>query len=347
MSKGSSQWHVVRALVDEGSNPFELACLTEVLAIDRPEVGGLLYDFQVCAQRSRVPMRQGFFSMTGIAPLSALEHAGTVIVPNRPDTAAPHHPEVLDAIARAHDRGARLIGTCSGAFTLAEAGVLDGRRVTVHWQWADEFRARYPRVRVDDAVLFVDDGDILTSAGSAAALDLALHVVRRDHGAEIGAAVARRLVFPGHRPGGQQQFIERPLPGEAGSSLAEALVWAEEHATEPISVSDIASRAAMGTATLHRRFRSELGCTPLQWLTTVRVEHARRLLERTNLTVEQVAHRSGLGTATNLRNHLAALTGLTPTAYRRTFRPASPQWGARGTALVPRTRTGAGAPSTP
>ncbi|MEU1983624.1 helix-turn-helix domain-containing protein [Nocardia sp. NPDC019395] len=319
MSKDSSQLHSVVALVDEDSNPFELACLTEVLGIDRPEVGGLLYDFRMCARESKVSMRQGFFVMTDIAGLPALDQADTVIVPNRPDTATPHHPAVLEAIAGAYDRGARMIGTCSGAFTLAEAGVLDGRRVTVHWQWAEEFRDRYPRVRVDDAVLFVDDGDILTSAGSAAALDLALHIVRRDHGAEIGAAVARRLVFPGHRPGGQRQFIERPLPREAESPLAAALVWAEQQATESITVADIASRAAMSPATLHRRFRAELGCTPNQWLTTVRVEHARRLLEQTDLAIDQIAHQSGLGTAANLRDRLAGHTGLTPTAYRRTF----------------------------
>ncbi|TDC99988.1 helix-turn-helix domain-containing protein [Saccharopolyspora terrae] len=319
MSQGSSHLHSVVALVDDGSNPFELACLTEVLGIDRPEVGGLLYDFQMCARESKVSMRQSFFVMTDIASLSALEQADTVIVPNRPNTTAPHHPDVLHAIAHAYDRGARMIGMCSGAFTLAEAGLLDGRRVTVHWQWAEEFRARYPRVRVDDAVLFVDDGDILTSAGSAAALDLALHVVRRDHGAEIGACVARRLVFPGHRPGGQRQFIERPLPKEAESPLAVALAWAEQRATEPITVADIAARAAMSPATLHRRFRNELGCTPNQWLTAVRVEHARRLLEQTELAIDQIAHQSGLGTAANLRDRLATHTGLTPTAYRRTF----------------------------
>lgn len=319
MSQVSSQLHVVAALVDEGSNPFELACLTEVLGIDRPEVGGLLYDLQMCARQPTVPMRQGFFAMTGIATLSALQRADTVIVPNRPDTATPHHPDVLDAIAQAHGRGARMIGMCSGAFTLAEAAVLDGRRVTLHWQWAEEFRARYPRVHVDDGVLFVDDGDILTSAGSAAALDLALHVVRRDHGAEIGTAVARRLVFPGHRPGGQRQFIEHPIPKETESPLAAALAWAEQHATEPISVADIASRAAMSPASLHRRFRNELGSTPIQWLTSVRVEHARRLLEQTDLAVDQIAHRSGLGSAANLRTRLADQTGLTPSAYRRAF----------------------------
>ncbi|MDN5726988.1 MAG: helix-turn-helix domain-containing protein [Propionibacteriales bacterium] len=319
MSQDSSHRHSVVALVDEGSNPFELACLTEVLGIDRPEVGGLLYDFGMCAREPAVSMRQGFFTMTDIADLSALALADTVIVPNRPDTVAPHHPEVLEAIAQARGRGARMIGTCSGAFTLAEAGVLEGHRVTVHWQWAEEFRARYPRVHVDDLVLFVDDGDILTSAGSAAALDLALHVVRRDHGAEIGAAVARRLVFAGHRPGGQRQFIERPLPKLNTSPLAAALAWAEQHATEAITVTDVASRAAMSPATLHRRFRNELGCTPNQWLTAVRVEHARRLLERTDLAIDQIAHNSGLGTAANLRDRIATHTGLTPTAYRRTF----------------------------
>lgn len=319
MSQVSSQLHVVAALVDEGSNPFELACLTEVLGIDRPEVGGLLYELRMCARQPTVPMRQGFFAMTGIAALCALQRADTVIVPNRPDTSTPHHPDVLDAIAQAHDRGARMIGLCSGAFTLAESAVLDGRRVTVHWQWAEEFRARYPRVIVDDGVLFVDDGDILTSAGSAAALDLALHVVRRDHGAEVGMAVARRLVFPGHRPGGQRQFIERPIPKKTESPLTAALAWAEQHATGPISVADIASRAALSPASLHRRFRNELGSTPLQWLTSVRVEHARRLLEHTDLAVDQIALRSGLGSASNLRTRLADQTGLTPSAYRRTF----------------------------
>ncbi|MCP2255791.1 AraC family transcriptional regulator, transcriptional activator FtrA [Prauserella aidingensis] len=319
MPQQSSRVRRVVALVDEGSNPFELACLTEVLGIDRPEVGGLLYDVQLCAREPTVPMRQGFFAMTGIAGLSALDDADTVIVPNRPDTDTPHHPDVLHAIRGAHERGARMIGMCSGAFTLADAGVLDGRRATMHWQWADEFRDRFPRVVVDDAVLFVDDGDILTAAGSAAALDLALHVVRRDHGAEIAAAVARRLVFPGHRPGGQRQFVERPIPKEAESPLAGALTWAEHHATGPLTVADIATRAAMSPATLHRRFRAELGCTPNQWLTAVRVEHARRLLERTDLAVDQIAHRSGLGTAANLRTRLVEHTGLTPTAYRRTF----------------------------
>ncbi len=308
------------ALVDEGSNPFELACITEVFGIDRPEAGGMLYDFRLCARKTGVRMRQNFFTMTGIAGLDALDEADTVIVPNRPDTAVPHHPAVLTAIARAHDRGARLVGMCSGAFTLAEAGVLSGRRATLHWQWADEFRRRFPDVVVDEEVLFVDDGDILTSAGSAAALDLALYIVGRDHGADIATTVARRLVFAAHRPGGQRQFIERPVPRGDGSSLDTALAWAEHHATEPLTVKDIARRAAMSPATLHRRFRAELGHTPLEWLSSIRLAHARRLLETTTLSVEQVASASGLGTPANLRARLAAETGLSPTAYRRQFR---------------------------
>ncbi|NDL59793.1 GlxA family transcriptional regulator [Phytoactinopolyspora mesophila] len=321
MSQESSQGtlHRIGALVDEGSNPFEIACMTEVFGIHRPEAGGLLYDFQLCARQQRVPMRQDFFTMTELAGLRVLDQADTVIVPNRPDTSSPRHPEVLAAITRAHERGARLVGMCSGAFTLAEAGVLAGRRATVHWKWADEFRLRFPDVVLDENVLFIDDGDILTSAGSAAALDLALHIVRTDHGTDIATAVARRLVFAAHRPGGQRQFIERPIPRDTGSALSAALDWAERHATESIGVGDIARRAAMSPATLHRRFRAEIGRTPLEWLSALRLAHARRLLETTALSVEQIAHASGLGTSANLRTHLTAETGLSPTTYRRQF----------------------------
>ncbi|MFC5677321.1 GlxA family transcriptional regulator [Aeromicrobium endophyticum] len=212
-------------LVDDGSNPFELACMLEVLGIDRPELGGPLYDVRLCGATPRVPMRQDFFTMTGIGGLETIDGADTVIVPNRPDVDRPHTPVVLEAIARAHDRGARLVGMCSGAFTLAEAGVLDGRRVTLHWMWADAFRRRYPDVTVEESVLFVDDGQILTSAGSSSALDLALHVVRTDHGAAVATSVARRLVYSAHRTGGQQQFIERPVPrGRRGAAGAGHLV---------------------------------------------------------------------------------------------------------------------------
>lgn len=268
-SRGASAHglHRVVVIVDADSNPFELGCATEVFGLRRPELGRELYDFRLCSPEPDTLMRDGFFTLSGVAGLEAAEAADTVIVPNRPDIDVPRRPAVLDAVRRAHARGARLVGFCSGAFTLAEAGVLDGRRATAHWQWADSFRERFPAVSLEEDVLFVDDGDILTAAGSAAALDLGLHIVRRDHGAEIANAVSRRLVFAAHRDGGQRQFVERPVPAIPDESLAPVLAWAQERLDEPLAVADLASRAAVSPATLHRRFRAQLGTTPPAWLT--------------------------------------------------------------------------------
>ncbi|MEY9844172.1 GlxA family transcriptional regulator [Streptacidiphilus sp. MAP5-3] len=328
MTQGSSHHtrrtgtlHRVVVIVDANSNPFELGCVTEVFGLRRPELGHDLYDFRLCSAEPRTRMRDGFFTLTGVAGLDATEDADTVIVPNRPDVETPRHPAVLDAVRRAHARGARLIGFCSGAFTLAEAGVLDGRRATAHWQWADSFRARFPAVRLESDVLFVDDGDILTAAGSAAALDLGLHVVRRDHGAEVANSVSRRLVFAAHRDGGQRQFVERPLPDLPDESLSPVLAWAQERLDLPLTVADLAGRAAVSPATLHRRFRAQLGTTPLTWLTGERLALACRLIERGENRFELVARRSGLGTAANLRALMRRETGITPSAYRRRFGP--------------------------
>lgn len=337
MSQGSSQQavpvpargrgsalHRVVVIVDANSNPFELGCASEVFGLRRPELGEgreLLYDFGLCSPEPETVMRDGFFTLSGVRGLEAADTADTVIVPNRPDVAVPRRPAVLDAIRRAHARGARLVGFCSGAFTLAEAGVLDGRRATAHWQWADAFRARFPAVRLEEDVLFVDDGDILTAAGSAAALDLGLHVVRRDHGAEVASAVSRRLVFAAHRDGGQRQFIERPVPEVPEESLAPVLAWAQERLDRPLAVADLAARAAVSPATLHRRFRAELGTTPLAWLTGERVTLARRLLERGEARLDVVARACGLGTAAHLRTLVRRETGLSPSAYRNRFGP--------------------------
>ncbi|GGQ66061.1 GlxA family transcriptional regulator [Streptomyces asoensis] len=313
--------HRVVVIVDENSNPFELGCATEVFGLRRPEIGRQLYDFRLCSPEPAPRMRDGFFTLTGVAGLEAADTADTLIVPNRPDVEVPRRPAVLDAVRRAHARGARLIGLCSGAFTLAEAGVLDGRRATAHWQWADAFRARFPAVRLEADVLFVDDGDILTAAGSAAALDLGLHVVRRDHGAEVANSVSRRLVFAAHRDGGQRQFVERPMPDVPDESLAPVLSWAQERLDSPLTIADLATRAAVSPATLHRRFRTQLGTTPLAWLTAERLALACRLIERGESRFEVVARRSGLGTATNLRVLMRRGTGITPSAYRRRFGP--------------------------
>jgi AraC family transcriptional regulator, transcriptional activator FtrA len=327
MAKESS--HAVRAagvhrvvvIVDENSNPFELGCATEVFGLRRPELGRDLYDFRLCSAEPSIVMRDGFFTLTGVADLEEADTADTLIVPNRPDIEVPRRPAVLDAVRRAHARGTRLIGFCSGAFTLAEAGVLDGRRATAHWQWAGSFRSRFPAVRLESDVLFVDDGDILTAAGSAAALDLGLPVVRRDPGAEVANSVSRRLVFAAHRDGGQRQFVERPMPELPDESLVSVLAWAGERLDAPLTVSDLAARAAVSPATLHRRFQAQLGTTPLRWLTNERLALACRLIERGESRFEVVARRSGLGTAANLRTLMRRETGINPSAYQRRFGP--------------------------
>ncbi|CAL9511516.1 hypothetical protein SUDANB108_03671 [Streptomyces sp. enrichment culture] len=330
MPQGSSHRpHRVALLVDENSNPFEMSCAIEIFGLRRPELGRELYDFRLCAVAPRTRMRDGFFTLTGVAGPEAAEDADTLIVPNRPDTGTPRSPRVLDAVRRAHARGARLVGFCSGAFTLAEAGLLRGRRAACHWMWAESFRARFPEVRLEPDVLFVDDGDILTSSGSASALDLGLHLVRRDHGAEIANHVSRRLVFAAHRDGGQRQFVERPVPEVRDASLAPLLQWAQERIGEPLTVADLAARARVSPATLHRRFRAQLGTTPLAWLSAERVALACRLIERGEERLEVVAARSGLGTAANLRQRLRRATGLSPSAYRRRFGAGG------GEALVP------------
>ncbi|MFI6543274.1 GlxA family transcriptional regulator [Streptomyces prunicolor] len=332
MPQGSSQPqrppsrpHRVAVIVDEGTNPFEVGVATELFGLPRPELGlpGPLYEVLVCTPAREVRMNHGFFSLTGAHGLDAVDTADTLVVPGRPDNVVPRGAAVLDAIRRTHARGARVMSLCTGSFALAEAGLLEGRRATTHWMWADRFRALHPRVRLEPDVLFVDDGDILTASGSAAALDLGLHVVRRDHGAEIANAVSRRLVFAAHRDGGQRQFVERPLPDVLDESLAPLLAWAQERLGEPLTVAELAARAAVSPATLHRRFRAQLGTTPLAWLTGERVALACRLIERGEERLDVVAARCGLGTGANLRVRLRKETGLSPSAYRRRFGPAA------------------------
>ncbi|MER7924169.1 helix-turn-helix domain-containing protein [Streptomyces sp. NPDC096057] len=317
--------HRVAVIVDEGTNPFEVGVATELFGLPRPELGlpGPLYEVLVCTPAPEVRMNHGFFTLSGAHDLDAVDSADTLVVPGRPDNVVPRGAAVLDAIRRTHARGARVMSLCTGTFALAEAGLLDGRRATTHWMWAELFRTLHPRVRLEPDVLFVDDGNVLTASGSAAALDLGLHVVRRDHGAEIANAVSRRLVFAAHRDGGQRQFVERPLPDVPDESLAPLLAWARERLGEPLTVAGLASRAAVSPATLHRRFRAQLGTTPLAWLTGERVALACRLIERGEERLDVVAATCGLGTGANLRTRLRRETGLSPSAYRRRFGPAS------------------------
>ncbi|MEU3932975.1 helix-turn-helix domain-containing protein [Streptomyces sp. NPDC029044] len=322
MSQGSSQRpHRVAVIVDEGTNPFEVGVATELFGLPRPELGlpGPLYEVTLCAPVPEIRMNHGFFTLTGVRGLDAVAEADTLVVPGRPDNVVPRGPDVLDAIRRAHARGARVMSFCTGAFALAEAGLLDGRRAATHWRWADSFRRLHPKVLLEPDVLFVDEGNLLTAAGSAAALDLGLHIWRRDHGAEIANHVSRRLVFAAHRDGGQRQFVERPVPEVRDESLAPLLAWAQERLGEPLTVANLAARARVSPATLHRRFRAQLGTTPLAWLTSQRVTLACRLIERGEERLEVVAARSGLGSAANLRARLRQATGLSPSAYRRRF----------------------------
>ncbi|WP_433408391.1 helix-turn-helix domain-containing protein [Saccharomonospora azurea] len=324
MSQESSQAaHRVVAIVDNGSNPFELGVATELFGLRRPELDGQLsapwYDFRLCAATPTVSMHAGFFSLSDVEPLDIVDDADTVLVPNRPDPEVSPSAPVVEAVRSAAARGARLMSFCTGAFTLAEAGVLDGLRATTHWRWADAFRARFPRVELDPDVLYVDEGAVLTSAGSAAALDLGLHVIRKDHGADVANAVSRRAVFAGHRDGGQRQFVERPVPRDVHAGLSDVLEWARRRLDRPLTVRDLARRAAVSPATLHRRFAAEVGTTPLAWLTGERVRLACQLLERGELPLDRVAEASGLGTASNLRSLLRKHVGVSPTEYRRRF----------------------------
>jgi transcriptional regulator GlxA family with amidase domain len=317
--------HRVAVIVDEGTNPFEVGVATELFGLPRPELGvdGPLYEVTLCTPDPQVRMNHGFFTLTGVPGLEAADDADTLVVPGRPDNVVPRGEAVLDAIRRTHARGARVVSFCTGTFALAEAGLLDGRRATTHWMWAESFRALHPGVVLEPDVLFVDEGGILTAAGSAAALDLGLHLWRLDHGAEIANAVSRRLVFAAHRDGGQRQFVVRPVPAVPDASLGPLLAWAQERLDEPLTVADLAARAAVSPATLHRRFRAQLGTTPLAWLTAERVTLARRLIERGEARLDVVAARCGLGTAANLRARLRRETGLSPSAYRRRFAAAA------------------------
>jgi transcriptional regulator GlxA family with amidase domain len=279
------------------------------------------YRFTVCApEPGPVPSTTGY-DVQADAGLDALDTADTVVVPGFWPLTDPD-PEILAGLQRAARRGARLASVCIGAFALAAAGVLDGRAATTHWQHSDAMAARFPAVRLRPDVLFVDEGQVLTSAGVSAGIDLCLHLYRQDHGAAAAAEVARRMVAPMHRPGGQAQYSLRPLP-RPGQGLAPTCAWALEQMRRPLTVADLARHAHLSPRTFARQFLAETGLTPLRWLTAQRVLEARRMLEATDLTVDDIAHRCGFSTPANLRVQLARVVGTTPSAYRATYRGTS------------------------
>jgi len=313
--------HTVAVLATDGTAPFELAVACEVFGIDRSDhLGVPWYRFMVVAGDEPPIRTKAGFSIDTPYRLADLRRADTIVVPMWYPDEEPR-PELLDALRAAHARGTRMLSVCSGAFLLAAAGLLDGRRATTHWMFTDDLAARYPRVRVDPGVLYVDDGDVLTSAGTAAGIDLCLHVVRKDHGAEIANAVARRMVVPPHRDGGQAQYIADPVPPCTGTDLfTDTMTWMLEHLDEQVTVEDLAERSAMSPRTFARRFRAVTGTTPLQWVLRQRVLLAQRLLETTDEPVERIATQCGFGTAAGMRQHFTRFVHTTPQAYRRTFR---------------------------
>ncbi|MFG1810193.1 GlxA family transcriptional regulator [Streptomyces sp. NPDC049040] len=276
------------------------------------------YEVELCTPEPGVVGTSGGADVVIRSGLEALDRADTVIVAGTGSKAEPD-PRVLAALRDAAAAGKRVASICTGAFLLAEAGLLDGRRATTYWTYTRELADRYPAVDIQPDVLFVQDGQLLTSSGYAAGIDLCLHIIRTDYGAAIANSVARHALVAPVRPGGQAQFTETPLPAEKGTSFADTRAWAMTRLDQPLTLTDLARHAAVSVRTLTRRFHAETGLSPLQWLLHQRVERARELLETTTLPVDQVARASGLGTADSLRQHLLRRVGLTPSDYRSAF----------------------------
>jgi len=314
--------HTVAAVLVDGVAAFELGVACEIFGLRRPELNVPWYHFLVCAAEPPPLRSSGGMLIDTPYGLDALAQADTLVFTSwRSPSERPPEP-LLDAVRQADARGARLVSICSGAFILAAAGVLDGRPATTHWRYSEALAAGYPRIKVAADVLYVDDGRVLTSAGTAAAIDLCLHIVRRDYGAEIANSVARRMVVPPHREGGQAQYVDRPVaPVADADALGRALVWAMQNLHRPQSVPDLARRAAMSPRTFARRFRAEHGTTPHRWLLHQRLLLARRWLEMGAESVEDAAERSGFGSAAALRMHFRRAFGTSPQAYRRQFGP--------------------------
>ncbi len=311
--------HKVVALAYDRLCTFEFGCTVELFALARPELTVPWYEFAVCAAE-RGPIRAtGGIRLTVPQTLRALESADTIVIPGWRAPEEPPSPELLGRLRRAFERGARLASICSGVFVLAAAGVLDGKRATTHWKYVAQLSARYPRIRVEPNALYVDEGQVLTSAGSAAGLDMLLHLVRRDHGAKIANQVAQRLVIPPHRDGGQAQFVPRPLPTDERGRLAHLIDFIRAHLAAPHTIGSLAARAAMSPRTLQREFTGATGQAPYEWIVGERIERAKELLETTRLTAQGVAARVGLGSAESLRHHFRRRVGTTPAQYRRRF----------------------------
>lgn len=310
---------LVVALVYDGLCMFEFACAAEVFGLARPELGEDWYRFETCAMEGGDIRGQHGVRVRPDGNLDRLDAAGTIVIPGWKgvDEAVP--PVIVDALRRAHARGARLLSICSGSFVLAATGLLDGRRATTHWRYAEAMRETYPAIEVDPGVLYVDEGQLLTSAGSAAGLDLCLHLVRRDRGPAVANHVARRLVIPPHRDGGQAQFVERPVASRERDLLGPVMDAMRRRLADDLPLATLAAMAAMSERSFIRRFKASTGTTPADWLTDLRIDRARELLEASTLSIDLIAGQTGLGTATTMRHHFRRKLGTSPGAYRQRF----------------------------
>ncbi|MFI9203247.1 GlxA family transcriptional regulator [Streptomyces sp. NPDC053048] len=315
--------HRVVVLALEGVYPFELSIPVRIFGTAAGSGGEPLYEVVTCGLDGGQVATSADFAITVDRGSEALRTADTLVIP--PFTCGPDEerdwlPEALTQALALLPARARVVSICTASYVLAAAGLLDGRRATTHWNEAEHFQRSFPQVEVDANVLFVDGGQVLTAAGVAAGVDLCLHLVRRDHGSEVANRVARLCVVPPWREGGQAQYIDRPVPEPSAATTAATRAWALRQLHEPLTLAELAEHAGMSVRTFCRRFRDEVGMPPGQWLTRQRVEHARRLLETTDLPVDQVAAHAGFGTAASLRQHLASMIGVSPTAYRQAFR---------------------------
>jgi AraC family transcriptional activator FtrA len=311
--------HLVVALAYDRLCTFEFGCVVELFALERPELGVDWYDFKVCAVEPGPIRAAGGITVQAPYEPELLALADTIVIPGWRDADEPPPPALLDAIRAAHARGARLCSICSGVFVLAAAGVLDGLRATTHWRYTERLARRHPRVIVQPDDLYVDQGQVITSAGSAAGIDMLLHLVRRDHGARVGNLVAQRLVVAPHREGGQAQFLPRPMAHDEQGRLSRLMDWLRANPAQPHTVKSMAERAAMSARTLQRQFQDATGMGPVEWLTRERIAIAKDLLEAADVPLAQVAERAGFGSEESLRHHFRRLAATSPGAYRRRF----------------------------
>lgn len=311
--------HLVVALAYDRLCTFEFGCAVELFALERPELGVDWYQFAVCAIEPGPIRAAGGIGINAPYDPSLLARADTIVIPGWRDADEAPPPALLQQLRAAHARGARLCSICSGVFILAAAGLLDGQRATTHWRYTDQLARRYPAIDVQPDDLYVDSGQVITSAGSAAGIDMLLHLVRRDYGAHVGNLVAQRLVVPPHREGGQAQYLPRPMAHDDKGRLTRLMDWVRSHPAERHSVASMASRAAMSARTLQRQFQEATGFGPVEWVTRERIAIVKDLLETSELPLAVVAERAGFGSEESLRHHFRRLASTTPGAYRRQF----------------------------